>query len=89
MLFASQALARLDIYEMQRLIESGQEAAYQLALPYRSAYEGFALFDFYYGWAALDSGHLDEGVFALARVVMQQPDNSSAPSPNTPWAATD
>jgi len=79
MLFASQALARLDIYEMQRLIESGQaEAAYQLALPYRSAYEGFALFDFYYGWAALDSGHLDEGVFALSRVVMQQPDNGRA-----------
>ncbi len=79
MLFTSQALARLDIYEMQRLIESGQaEAAYQLAVPYRSAYEGFALFDFYYGWAALDSGHLDEGVFALSRVVMQQPDNGRA-----------
>lgn len=79
MLFACQAMARLDIYEMQRLIESGQaEAAYQLALPYRNGYEGFVLFDFYYGWAAIDSGHLDEGVFALSRVVMQQPGNGRA-----------
>ena len=38
-------------------------------------YEGEPAFDLEYGDAAVDSGLISEGIFALERVIMNQPDN--------------
>lgn len=66
--------AQFDPGALERLLEAGRaEAAYELALEDRDEFEGELMFDLYYGVAALDSGRLSEGVFALERVVMQRP----------------
>ena len=49
--------------------------AYLLANSYLEEKEGDADFDLQYGVAAVDSGNVSEGVFALERVVFLQPDN--------------
>lgn len=64
---------------VKQLIDAGKaDEAYQEVVRYRDALEGEPLFDFYYGLAAIDSGRAEEGVFALSRVVMQQPRNGRA-----------
>lgn len=52
--------------------------AHELALEHRFELEGDVAFDFYYGMASIQVGELGEGVFALERVVMQQPGFSRA-----------
>lgn len=60
---------------IRELVEQGQyERAYEHALSAEARYEGNPDFDFYYGLAALESGHFGEAVFALERVVFAQPD---------------
>lgn len=56
------------------LIEASRfEQAYSLALAYRNDLEGELLFDFYYGVAAIRTGRVHEGVFALERVIARRP----------------
>ena len=67
------------IRRMQELYESGDAAgAYELATRDLSRYEGDPYFDYIYGVAAIDSGHLTEGVFALERVLLAFPDDDRA-----------
>ena len=73
------AAAQLDMGRLAELVRSGQaQAAYELARAERAAHEGEPRFDFLYGMAAIDSGHVGEGVFALERVLMQRPGNDRA-----------
>src|SRR2546426_4747567 len=64
--------------ELRALLEQGRSAdAYALGRS-RSEELGKPEFDFYYGVAALDSGHAGEGVLALERYVVRFPDNDRA-----------
>lgn len=64
------------INEIARLHEAGKVSeAYALAEKYRLEEEGEPLFDFYYGISAIDSGHINQGVFALERVLMLRPED--------------
>lgn len=64
------------IQQLKIMTDQGQsEEAYQLASPWVTELEGQPLFDFYYGIAAVDSGHAGEGVMALERVLLVHPDN--------------
>ena len=64
--------------ELRALLEQGRPAdAYALGRS-RSEELGKPEFDFYYGVAALDSGHAGEGVLALERYVVRFPDNDRA-----------
>lgn len=64
----------LDVGALRQAYESGRaQQAYDLALIDLEEGEGDPAFDFYYGVAAIDSGHLNEGVFALERVLLVQP----------------
>lgn len=75
LLGAGSAHADLDLDRLQALVEAGRMgAAYELAVEHRPEYEGNIRFDFYFGVAAIDSGQLSEGVFALERVLMRRPD---------------
>jgi hypothetical protein len=79
LLFGSSAFAADETARLKELIDSNQhEAAYNLALQYRAQLEGDSEFDFYYGVAAIDSGHVNEGVFALERVIFLKPNHSLA-----------
>jgi hypothetical protein len=64
--------------ELRALVDANKgEAAYQ----YGSAHPeelGQPAFDFYFGIAAIDSGHAGEGVLALERYILQFPDNANA-----------
>jgi hypothetical protein len=74
---AAHAAQPLD--ELQRLSDDEQyQAAYALALNHRQQLEGDLRFDFYYGIAAIESGAVQEGVFALERVVYHQPNHHRA-----------
>jgi len=76
MLIAVPAFAQddFDFARLSRLVESGRmEEAYHLADDYSDTYAGDVRFDFYYGIAAIGSGHVGVGVFALDRVLMQRP----------------
>ena len=71
---ATAAHAQLDLDRLQRLVEKGQsQQAYGLASEHRADYEGRLRFDFYYGVAAIDTGRVAEGIFALERVLMRRP----------------
>ncbi|MBY4676309.1 surface lipoprotein assembly modifier [Marinobacterium arenosum] len=48
--------------------------AYALGQQLLDRYEGEPAFDLQYGIAAIDSGHIDFGMFALERVLILQPD---------------
>ncbi len=64
----------LDVGALRQAYESGRaQQAYDLAVIDLEEGEGDPAFDFYYGVAAIDSGHLNEGVFALERVLLVQP----------------
>jgi tetratricopeptide (TPR) repeat protein len=79
LLFATSAYAAGESARLKELIDSKQpEAAYALASQYRDQMEGDIEFDYYYGVAAIDSGHVNEGVFALERVVYRKPNHSLA-----------
>ncbi|MDZ7748426.1 MAG: tetratricopeptide repeat protein [Halofilum sp. (in: g-proteobacteria)] len=71
---APAAWAQVDVDRLAELVEAGEyEAAYELAHEHVGDMAGNVRFDFYYGIAAVDSGHLGEGVFALERVLIAQP----------------
>jgi len=76
-LSVSLAYAKADfISEIARLYDSGQaNEAYALAQQHLLEAEGDPSFDYYYGLSAIDSGYLDQGVFALERVLMFRPND--------------
>ncbi|MFL9710584.1 surface lipoprotein assembly modifier [Methylobacillus sp. Pita1] len=53
-------------------------AAYALLEPVESEHSGDPAYDMLFGLAAIDSGHVTRGVFALERVLAVQPDNANA-----------
>lgn len=53
-------------------------AAYALLEPVESEHSGAPAYDMLFGLAAIDSGHVTRGVFALERVLAVQPDNANA-----------
>ncbi len=62
-----------------RLVENGHpQQAYQQALPQLDKLAGTAGFDFPFGMAAIDSGDISEGVFALERVLFLNPEHHRA-----------
>jgi len=64
--------------EVKALVEGGKAAeAYELGKKSQDAY-GDPLFDFYFGVAAVDTGHAGDGVLALERYLLNFPDNVSA-----------
>ena len=70
---------KADLTDIRAAYVSGQyQQVYDLALPQLDVAEGDPEFDLYYGVAAVDSGHVNEGVFALERVLLVQPDNLRA-----------
>ncbi|MCW8888043.1 MAG: surface lipoprotein assembly modifier [Gammaproteobacteria bacterium] len=72
-------IAEPVIEQLKSLTDQNQYAkAYQLATENRDQLEGDLEFDFLYGVAAIDTGHVNEGVFALERVVFSQPKNHLA-----------
>lgn len=74
----AQALCAAPADEIRALVEKGNAAAaYELGRKHRDLI-GDPAFDFYYGIAAIDSGHAGEGVLALERYVLNFPDNLSA-----------
>ena len=67
------------VEQMARLNAMGRAPeAYQLGRKHLLEYEGEPAFDLLYGVAAVDSGYVSEGIFALERVIMVQPDNHYA-----------
>ena len=71
--------ASFDLGLLKSLLNSGQvEKAYNYAASEVADHEGTPEFDYYYGIAAIDSGHASEGVFALERVLALDPDNHAA-----------
>ncbi|HEB99961.1 MAG TPA: hypothetical protein ENJ05_10695 [Thiotrichales bacterium] len=64
------------VQEIKALYESGRvREAYALANRHLLEAEGDPAFDYYYGLAAIDSGFVSQGVFALERVLLLRPDN--------------
>ena len=71
--------AELDFAQLRSLLEAGQATqAYQLALPHLAEQEGNADFDFLYGQAAIDAGKVNEGIYALERVLFANPQHLRA-----------
>jgi tetratricopeptide (TPR) repeat protein len=60
------------------LAEKRADEAYRLLASHELDLAGTPLFDYLLGLAALDSGHADEAVFALERVLSAQPDFAGA-----------
>lgn len=66
------------VEDMKSFLAAGNAAeAYALGQS-NAAMMGEPAFDFYFGLAALDSGHAAEGILALERYVVQFPDNAAA-----------
>lgn len=75
--FASQAFASTSD-DIKALLEQGKaKEAYAEGKKYPDQL-GDPSFDFYFGIAAIDSGHAGEGVLALERYLLNFPDNLSA-----------
>ena len=68
-----------DLNTLQQLFAKYQrKQAYDYASRYLTDMEGDPYFDYYYGVAAIDTGHASRGVFALERVLMEFPDDHVA-----------
>ena len=79
MLYSNNSLAGIKPALLKQLFDSGDsQAAYDYALSEISKYEGDPTFDYYYGAAAIDIGEANEGVYALERVLVSQPNNHAA-----------
>ncbi|MCW8923742.1 MAG: surface lipoprotein assembly modifier [Gammaproteobacteria bacterium] len=79
MLYCSSSLAAIDLDKLKKLFDSGDsQAAYDYANTELLAHEGEPVFDYYYGTAAIDVGHANQGVYALERVLVSQPNNHAA-----------
>ena len=80
-LYAAEAPADGPSYKAQTeaLIKVGDyKGAYALLEPLESEYAGDIDYDYYLGLSAVESGHLTRGVFALERVLVQQPNHQDA-----------
>lgn len=76
---SSQAAASATTDQLQRLLDIGQAGqAYEIAQTAYEAESGDPAFDFLYGLAAMESGHLDRAAFALERVLIAQPGHNRA-----------
>lgn len=76
--FSSTAFAG-EISLLKKMFDQGDyQQAYATALEFLDQYEGDPAFDLQYGIAAIDSGHISEGVFALDRVLLIEPNNGLA-----------
>ena len=79
MMSLSATAADFKIDQLIQLVEAGRTAeAYDYAKPHILANEGEPVFDFWYGLAAVDSGRISEGVFALERAVLSNPNDDRA-----------
>lgn len=68
------ARAEHDPDELATLVEQGRfEAAYALGRAQFAEHAGETRFDFHYALAAIETGHLNEGIFALERVLIRSP----------------
>ncbi len=75
-LFSAPSFAVSELDHLSELVRTGNvQQAYAFAQPLLAEFEGDPLFDLNFGTAAIDSGQVAEGVFALERVVMTQPRN--------------
>jgi len=64
------------INKITKLYNAGQiTEAYKLAEKHLLEAEGDPAFDYLYGLAAIDSGHISQGVFALERILMLRPND--------------
>lgn len=73
------AVAAHDPERLEALVEEGSYPdAYDLASEYVGEHAGDPRFDFYYGIAAVETDHLNEGIFALERVLIAQPGSDRA-----------
>ena len=69
----------LDLSQIRIAHDAGNtQLVLELALEQIAEGEGDPEFDFYYGVAAVDSGSLNEGVFALERVLLANPNDLRA-----------
>jgi len=70
---------KLNLQQLSDLILQGKnQQAYEQATKFLDEFEGDPQFDYYYGVAAIDSGHISQGVFALQRVVLLKPNDNRA-----------
>ena len=68
-----------ELEQLTLLNRAGMSAeAYALAIHMLLEREGEPAFDLQYGVAAVDTGFFSEGIFALERVIVAQPDNQYA-----------
>lgn len=64
--------------QLIEMVKSQQDKeAFQIASSLRSEYEGDPRFDFWYGVAAINTGNISEGIFALERVQQQYPQDDA------------
>lgn len=78
-LSANLAHAGDPLAESKNLLDSGNaNAAYELLHPLQSELAGNLEFDYLLGIAAADSGHLNQAVFALERVLATNPEHVQA-----------
>src|SRR5689334_22011856 len=77
-LACAQAALAAPADDIKALIDKGDsKAAYELGRNFPDQL-GDPAFDFFFGVAAIDSGHAGEGVLALERYVINFPDNHNA-----------
>jgi tetratricopeptide (TPR) repeat protein len=75
----AQKISGSVVQQLQMLhSKSGAAAAYDYGRTQLEEWEGDAEFDYHYGMAAVDAGYLSRGIFALERVLYQQPNNRAA-----------
>lgn len=78
-LVSSIAVSSTEIEEVKLLIQQQQyQEAYLLTDKIKLDYEGDPEFDYLYALSALESGHPDRAIFALERVIANQPKNQLA-----------
>ncbi len=80
LLGAPLALADRDLIgQITRLYRAGQiDEAYKLARKHLPEARGDPVFDYHYALAAIDSGHIRQGLIALERLLRHQPDHLGA-----------
>lgn len=77
-LWASGAYGATPAEEVKSLAGANRMAdAYAYGIKHQEAF-GDPVFDFFFGIAAVDTGHAGEGVLALERYILRYPDNVSA-----------
>lgn len=65
-----------DVVQLKQLVDAQRfDDAYAYARQILPEFEGDPIFDLQYGIAAIDSGNVGEGVFALERILLVQPHN--------------